>query len=447
MRDKREFYKKLFKVALPITLQSLIVSSLNMVDTFMVGKLGEKSVAAVGIGNQFFFLLSLIFFGISGGCSMYLSQYWGKKDIDNIRKIVGVGTLTVVIVGVIFTIIALIFPKLIVVIFSRDREVIEIAASYLRIVCISYVFTGVTLILSSTLKCMERTIFPMIVSLCAVFINITFNYIFIFGAFGIEAYGVDGAAIATVLARIVETIMIISITFNKKSMIHGKIKSFIDFNREFYFKIIKDVLPVVVNESCWALATISYSIAYGFIGTEAQASIQICNNVQNLFMVLTFGLANGSLVMIGNIVGTGNEKKAKEYAKRFYFISILIGILLGVSMTLTSTSILNYFDVSSQVVNSSISILKVMSIVAPFRVFNIVVVVGVLRGGGDIKKAMYIEVGTMWLVGVPMAFLGALVFKLPVSTVVALTCLEEVAKFILCAIRLKSNKWIRNVAV
>lgn len=447
MRDKREFYKKLFKVALPITLQSLIVSSLNMVDTFMVGKLGEKSVAAVGIGNQFFFLLSLIFFGISGGCSMYLSQYWGKKDMDNIRKIVGVGTLTVVMVGVIFTIIALIFPKLIVVIFSRDGEVIEIAASYLRIVCISYVFTGVTLILSSTLKCMERTVFPMMVSLCAVFINIIFNYIFIFGAFGIKAYGVDGAAIATVLARIVEAIMIISITFNKKSIIHGKIKSFIDFNRGFYYKIIKDVLPVVVNESCWALATISYSIAYGFIGTEAQASIQICNNVQNLFMVLTFGLANGSLVMIGNIVGTGNEKKAKEYAKRFYFISILIGILLGVSMTLASTSILNYFDVSSQVVNSSISILKVMSIIAPFRVFNIVVVVGVLRGGGDIKKAMYIEVGTMWLVGVPMAFLGALVFKLPVSTVVALTCLEEVAKFILCAIRLKSNKWIRNVAV
>lgn len=447
MKNKKEFYNKLFKVALPITLQSLIVSSLNMVDTFMVGKLGEKAVAAVGIGNQFFFLLSLIFFGISGGCSMYLSQYWGKRDVDNIRKIVGVGSITVVVVGMVFTIIALIFPKAIVVIFSRDAEVISIAASYLRIVCISYVFTGVTLILSSTLKCIERTIFPMFVSLCAVLINITFNYIFIFGAFGIPSYGVDGAAVATVLARIVECIMIICIMFNKKSVIHGKIKSFLDFNKEFYYKIIKDVLPVVVNESCWALATISYSIAYGFIGTEAQASIQICNNVQNLFMVLTFGLANGSLVMIGNVVGMGNEKKAKEYAKRFYFISILIGVLLGLSMTLASTSILNYFDVSSQVVNSSISILKVMSIVAPFRVFNIVVVVGVLRGGGDIKKAMYIEVGTMWLVGVPMAFLGALVFKLPVSTVVALTCLEEVAKFILCAIRLKSNKWIRNVAV
>lgn len=447
MENKRNFYRKLFRVALPITLQSLIVSSLNMIDTFLVGKLGEKAVAAVGIGNQFFFLLSLIFFGISGGCSMYLSQYWGKKDKDSIKRIVGVGVITVVAVGILFMFIALIFPKYIVMIFSRDKEVIDIAASFLRIVSLSYVFTGITLILSSTLKCMEKTLVPMLVSLCAVIINIVLNFVLIFGLYGFNAYGVNGSAMATVIARIIECTIIIFLTFNRKSIIHGKFKEFVDFNKGYYFKIIKDVLPVVVNESCWALATISYSIAYGFIGTGAQASIQICNTIQNLFMVITFGVANGSLVMIGNVVGSGDEKGAKEYAKRFYFISILIGVILGLTMTLLAPTILNYFAVSPEVVASSISILIVMSLIAPFRVFNIVVVVGILRGGGDIKNAMYIEVSTMWLVGVPMAFLGALVFKLPVSTVVALTCLEEVAKFILCAIRLKSNKWIRNVAV
>lgn len=445
MSKEREFYTKLLKIALPITLQSLIVSSLNMFDTVMVGTLGEEAVAAVGIANQFFFLLNLILLGVSGGCSIYISQFWGKRDNKNIKKIVGIGTITASILGIIFTLMALIFPEFIVTIFSREKQVIELSSSYLRIVSISYIFTAISIMLSSALKCMEKTIIPMCVSFCAVMINIVFNYILVFGKFGFPVLGVDGSAVATVIARIIEFAIILYVTFNRRSIIHGKLREYLNFDFKYYLNIIRDVLPVVINESCWALATISYSIAYGFIGTSAQASIQICNNVQNLFMVVTFGLASGSLVIIGNTIGAGDNKKAKFYAKKFYAISIIVGIILGLSMVASTPIVMKFFKVSNEVVYASANILKVMAMVAPFRVFNIVVVVGILRGGGDVKKAMYIEVSTMWLIGVPMAFLGALLFKFPVEYVVGLTCLEEVVKFILCVYRLKSDKWIRRV--
>lgn len=445
MFEDKEFYKKLFKVALPIALQSLVVSSLNMFDTVMVGTLGEKAVASVGIANQFFFLLSLIFFGVSGGCSMYLSQYWGKKDTENIRRIIGVGIITTLGVGILFTIVALIFPRQIITIFSRDEEVIPLAISFLRIVSISYVFTGISVILSSSLRCVEKTMTPMVVSFIAVAINIILNYILVFGKFGFPTLGVDGSALATLIARLMEFGVIVYVSFNKRSVIHGKVMEFFNFNKKFYFEIIKDVLPVVVNESCWALATVSYSIAYGFIGTAAQASIQIGNTIQNLFMVIVFGLANGSLVMVGNVVGAGENKKGRAYARKISFIAILIGIILGVSMTASAPFVMKLFKVSQQVVKDTIYILIVMSLIAPFKVFNIVTVVGILRGGGDVKCAMYIEVFTMWCIGVPMAFLGALVFKLPIYLVLVLICLEEAVKFVLCLVRLKSKKWIRSV--
>lgn len=445
MVNQREFYKKLLMVALPIAFQSLIVSSLNMFDTVIVGNLGEKAVASVGIANQLFFLLSLIFFGIGGGCSIYLSQFWGKEDRENIKKIIGTGIVTVSAVALIFTIIALTFPKIIVTIFSRDVEVVNLAASYLRIVSLSYGVTGISVILSSSLRCMEKTLVPMVISFFAVVLNIILNYILVFGKFGFVALGVDGSAVATLIARIFECIAILYVSLNKGSILHGRVKEFFDFNKKFYFNIIKDVFPVVINETCWALGTVSYSIAYGFIGTSAQASAQICNTVQNLFMVITFGIANGSLVMIGNAIGSGNEKKAKAYAGEFCIISIFIGIILGITMTGSAPFIMKLFKVSSDVIKDSINILIVMSISAPFKVFNIVTIVGLLRGGGDVKAAMYIEVFTMWCIGVPMAFLGALIFRLPIHLVVTLICFEEAVKFVFCLTRLKSNKWIRNV--
>ena len=445
MVNQREFYKKLLMVALPIAFQSLIVSSLNMFDTVIVGNLGEKAVASVGIANQLFFLLSLIFFGIGGGCSIYLSQFWGKQDKENIKKIIGTGIITVSVIALIFTIVALTFPRVIVTVFSRDEEVVILAASYLRIVSLSYVVTGISVILSSSLRCMEKTLVPMVISFFAVIINIILNYVLVFGKFGFVALGVDGSATATLIARLFECIAILYVSLNRRSILYGGLKEFFDFNRKFYFKIIKDVFPVVINETCWALGTVSYSIAYGFIGTSAQASAQICNTVQNLFMVITFGVANGSLVMIGNTIGSGNEKKAKVYARKLCIMSIFIGIILGVTMTGSAPFVMKLFKVSSEVIKASINILVIMSVVAPFKVFNIVTIVGILRGGGDVKVAMYIEVFTMWCIGVPMAFLGSLVFRFPVHLVVALICFEEAVKFVFCLTRLKSNKWIRNV--
>lgn len=441
----KQFYKKLIRVALPIAIQSLITNSLNMLDVVIMGSLGENQVAAVGIANQFFFILSLIFFGVSGGCSVYLSQFWGKKDTSNIKKIVGMGVVTVIGIGAAFLLVALLFPNQLVRIFTRDEEVMALSVRFLRIICFSYILTGITVVLSSSLRCTEKAVAPMIVSFIAVIINGLLNYILVFGKLGLNPLGVSGSAVATDIARVIELGLILFFVLNQKSNLRGKVSDFFKFDFAHYKNVIKDIIPVVANEGCWAIAVVAYTAAYGLIGTSAIASMQICSNVQNLFMVITFGVANGCLVVIGNEIGAGKEKRAREYAKKFFYISLVIGVGLGITMTVSAPYIMKLFKVSNGVVKDSITILKIMSIVAPIKVYNIVAIVGILRGGGDTKTALYIEASTMWFIGVPLAFLGAYFLKLPITVVMILISMEEVVKYILSLIRVKSGKWIRNV--
>ncbi|GAB6167635.1 MATE family efflux transporter [Clostridium carnis] len=438
------FFKTLFVLALPIVIQNILTSSLNMADVLMVGALGDKQVAAVGIGNQFSFLFNLIVIGTTGGCSIFISQYWGKKDKENIKKVVGLGGITVIIIAIISTLIAIIIPKLIVGIFSSDEVVIKEAAKYLSIVSISYIATAITFTFATSLRCMEDTKSPMIISAIAVITNIVLNYIFIFGKLGFPAMGCAGSAVATVIARFIECIFImIKVRFNH--VLKGSIKEYIDFNRRFAINIYKSVIPVVLNEACWGLGTFFYSIAYGKLGTEAIASVQITNNIQNMFFVLCFSMASASLVMIGNKIGAGKEESAKRYGRKFAILSIIIGVLLGLLVLLLARPILGLFNVSDVVKENSIIILRIYSLFYPIRVVNLVLIVGVFRGGGDAGFALKTEAFTMWGIGVPMAFIGAGILGLPIYIVLLMVTLEEVCKFIISIIRLKSYKWIHNV--
>lgn len=442
--NDKKFFKTLFILALPIIMQNILTSSLNMADTLMIGSIGDSQVAAVGIGNQFSFLFNLIVIGTTGGCSIFISQYWGKKDKKNIKKVVGIGGVTVIMVAIISMILALFVPELIVVIFTKDPEVIREASSYLAIVSLSYIVTAITFTIATSLRCMEDAKTPMIISAVAVGVNIVLNYIFIFGKLGFPAMGVKGAAIATVIARIIECILLM-IKGHKHKVLHGDFKEYFQFNTEFVFLIYKSVIPVVLNEACWGLGTFFYSIAYGKLGTESMASVQITNNIQNLFFVVCFSMASSSLVMIGNQIGAGEEEIAKRYGRKFTILAFAMGVILGIIVFLLASPILKLFNVSDIVKEYSIIILKIYSICYPIRVVNLILIVGVFRGGGDAGFALKAEALTMWFIGVPMAFIGALILKFPIYLVILMVTAEEVAKFIVSIFRFKSYKWIHNV--
>lgn len=440
----KKFYKTLFILALPIIIQNLLMTSLNMADTVMSGALGDRAVAAVGIGNQVTFLVQLFMIGITAGCSIFVAQFWGNKDKKNIKKVVGIGIISSLIISVLAIIVVLIFSTNIGMIFSQDSEVINLAASYLKIVAPTYIATAITLGLAFSLRSMEDAKTPMIISAIAVGINITLNYVFIFGKLGMPVMGVQGAALATLIARIIECILLM-IVANKNEVLTGAIKDYLDFNKEFIVEVYRSVIPVLLNEACWGVGNFLYSVAYGQIGTEAMASVQICTNVQNIFMVLSMSMASASLVIIGNNIGAGEEAKARDYGNKITILSLIIGVVSGVVMIVSAPAILSLFNVSALVKANSISILRIFSFLAPIRMINLVLIVGAFRGGGDAGYALKVEGFSMWLIGVPMAFIGSIFLGLTVSQVMILVSLEEVIKFIASIVRLRSGKWIKNI--
>lgn len=440
----KKFYKTLLILALPIIVQNLLMSSLSMVDTMMVGALGDIPVAAVGIGNQVNFLVQLFMFGITGGSAIFISQFWGKKDLDNIKKTVGLSVISVAIVGFIATIVVFLGVESIAKLFSSEAALLSEVHVYLRIMTTSYVINGVTISLAYSLRSIEDTKTPMIISAISILTNVVLNYCLIFGNFGLPELRVAGAAIATVIARFVEFILLF-IVARKNRALRGSYKKFIDFDFTFIKTVYIAIIPVMLNEISWGCGNFLYSVAYGQIGTSAMAAVQICNNVQNIFVVVCMSMASAALVMIGKQIGAGKEKRAKEYSKRFIALALVCGLTISVGMVTLSQSILSLFNVSTEVKEYSILILRVYAVMAPFRMINLVSIVGILRGAGDAKFCLKIESVSMWCVGVPLAFIGAVVLGLEVHHVMMLVTLEEFLKFIFCMTRFKGGKWIKSV--
>jgi putative MATE family efflux protein len=444
-RVDREFLSNMLKIALPIMVQNLVTSSLNMADTIMVGKLGEVEIAAVGIANQYFFFFTMIIFGLCGGCSVFISQYWGKKDFINIKRILGLGLVSVLLVSIVFMAVGFINPGKIISLFNKDSTVIDLGGKYLFIVLFSYIFTAVTFIYSFSLRSIGNTVAPLIVNIAALLCNVFFNYVLIFGKFGAPALGVEGAAIATLIARAVEAIILVFLIYKDNGVFAANLTELKDLNVEFFKKSYKIIMPVLLNDVFWAVASLIYSVVYGRMGTGATAAVQICNTVSNMFMVVTFGMASASAIMVGNSIGEGKEKQTIDYAKKFMVLSLYLSIILGLILALTAPLILYLFNVSDDVRSSTLIMLYIVSFIFVVRFMGLVIIVGILRGAGDARSALIIEGCTMWFIGVPLTIMGAFLFKLPVHLVYALAILEEVVKFILSLMRLKSRKWINNI--
>ncbi|HZJ76124.1 MAG TPA: MATE family efflux transporter [Oscillospiraceae bacterium] len=443
--EQLNFYKTLFKLAIPIIIQNLITSSINMVDTIMIGKIGESEIAAVGIANQYFFLFNLLIIGFTSGAGVFISQYWGQKNEEYIQKTLGLSLISSIISSILFTIIALLIPQTIIKLFNRDPYVIELGVRYLKITCISYIFTGISLTYGVSSRCIEDTIPPMLVSIIALITNAVLNYIFIFGHLGFPAMGVRGAAIATLIARIVEAVVLVFYIYAKKGVLAASWKQITDISKSFIQKAARTIIPVVINDIFWALAMIIYAIAYGYLGTQAMAAVQITTTVQNVFMVFTFGIAHSAAVMIGNQVGAGNIETGRLYSKRFLKLSVISGILTGIMLALGTPTILSFFNISKEVHNSALRILYIISATMFIKLTSAVIIVGILRGGGDTGYALKIETLTMWGIGVPLVFLGSFILKLPIEIVVLMLVLEEITKTTFSIKRLRTGNWIRQV--
>ena len=444
--DNKKFYKTLITLCIPIIIQNLLSNLINMVDTIMVGGLGEISVASIGIANQYFFLYNMALSGIIGGASLFIAQFYGKNDKLNIRKITGLSVISALMIGITFMIVALFSPKFIIYFFSKDLDVIKVATNYFSIIGFCYPIIAISNVFSMGSRSIRNPKLGMICSTISLFINIILNYVFIFGKLGMPALGASGAAIATVIARIIELILLVSYIYFIKD----------DYELRFTFKDIKlinkDLLkayiskttPTFLNDTLWAFGTVLYAVAYSKAGTSAIAASQIASSTGKFFIVTAVCVAIGSSIMIGNELGADNIKKAIHYSKKFAILVTLVGAIFGLLLIISIPGLIKLFSVSDQLMPDIKKIFVIMGILMALKTFNTFIIIGVLRSGGDTKYALFLEMGCMWIVSLPLTFFAA--YKgLPIYILVGLTYTEEVVKFIFGVPRAISKKWAQNL--
>ncbi|WP_308576408.1 MATE family efflux transporter [uncultured Fusobacterium sp.] len=441
----KKFIKTLMLLAIPIILQSLVTASLNLLDNLMIGSLGENEIAAVGISNQFYMLYYYTIMGITLGAGIFMSQFWGKKDVTSIHKFLGISLVVGMISTIFFAILAFFFPEMIMKIFIDESIVIEQGVAYLKMVALSYIFTTISLAYAAALRSIGQTKIPMYGSLVGLIFNGILNYIFIFGKFGAPVMGVAGAALGTTVSRFMELAFILFIIYKNKNVVAGKISQLLDFNFDLVKRYFITATPVVFNDVMWIAGITAYFIAYSKLGINATATMQIANTINNVFNIFGIGIASASAILIGNKIGAGKEEDAKEDAIKISVFGVLIGIIIGIFFFFLSPFIAMLFKITPETYENLIFVLKVMAIILPLRFFGITQIIGVLRGGGDVMYAIITELVAVWLIGVPLSFIGAVYFNLPITIVYILVCLEEPFKAIATYPRLRSGKWIKNL--
>ncbi len=440
------YYHTLFKLMIPITIQQFFNSGLALVDSMLVGQLGDTAVASVSLAFQVFFVLFLIYFGINTGSAIFTAQFWGNNDQDSIRKVVGLNILINISVGIIFTLVAQLIPEKVLAIYSADPEVIALGARYLRVFSMGYIFSGISYGLFGILRSTENVRIPMIVNSSAIILNTVLGFILIFGHLGFPKMGVMGAAFAGVTAKTVELIAILGILIYSRSFLIKDIKNLFPIKSEFLARFAKTTLPVAVNELAWSLGISAYNAIYAHIGTESVAATNIAGNIENLAFVPFIALGNAVAIMIGNRIGAGEIPIARDYAKRSLILAVSSGFVMGVIMFLNRTWLLDIYKISDATQSHANIIIGLLSLVMGIKAWNMVIFIGVMRAGGDTRRALIIELSTMWFYGVPAAWIGANLFHLPVEYVVPLVLSEEVLKSVIVFFRFRSGKWIHHLA-
>lgn len=439
-----DFLKTIIRTAFPIAMQFFLASAVNLIDVVMIGSLGDAAVAASGGANQIFFLLNLMLFGINSGASVFLSQFWGTRDLRNVRRTMGMMYLLGSVAVTLFTLGAVLVPQFLVGFYVHEEPALSLGASYLRIVGISYPVTALSMILSMVCRCTGDVSLPTRASMLSIGLNVGGNALLIFGLCGFPALGLNGAAIATAIARTAECLFLVIAVYRRKLPGAASLRELFAFDRNFVTKYIKTAWPVLLNEILWSTGISLYSVAYGMLGTAALAAVQISNTAIQLVTVFTRGLSNACGIYIGRTVGAGDREKAIDYGYRFSILLPATGMVTCLVMIVVHPLILMLYQITPETLALAKTLLILQSLQMILKSDSMVLVVGIFRAAGDTLFACLLDTGSVWLVGVPMAFLGVKL-GLPLWGLSMLIFLDDIAKVTVGFVHLFKEKWVKNV--
>ncbi len=439
------FASDLLRIGLPIALQNFVSASVNMIATIMVGRLGATSLAGVGLGNQVYFLLMLFLFGVSTGGGVFTAQYWGKKDLSGVRRTVGLSMAIGVFAALAFAAAAAIAPAALIGLYSRDGEVIALGARYLRISALGYLPLAISSVLGLSMRSVEKVRLPLLATAFSLAVSLFLSWVLIFGKLGAPAMGVEGAAWAGVVARVIECAILGFIARARRYPCIGRLREMADWPGTWVKRYIQVALPVVLNEVTWSVGITLYSVIFARAGTEALAAYSVTNTVSQLAMVIFFGTGNAAAMMIGKKIGEGDRGSAFAYARRFALIAPLLGIGVGALIVPFRLLLPFLFRLEGPVFSQASVMLLVLAGLYPFKVFNFHLVVGVCRAGGDTRFGMFYDLFGVWGLALPLAALGAFAWGFPAWGIYLMTASDDLGKSLLGIWRLRSRRWLHDV--
>ncbi len=447
IKDKN-FYKVLFSIALPIAAQNFITFTVSLADSLMLGKVGEIALSGANLANQLFFILMIVTFGVTSAAMVFASQYWGKDDVFSMKRVITIMLRIAAVISVVASALAICIPETVMNWYSDDPAVIEAGAKYLRIIGWAYPFYSITNAMASVLRSAHIVKISIVIYLSSLIVNVSLNWVLIFGNLGAPALGIEGAAIATAIARVVEfIILIIYLAFFEKK-VHYTIKDFFVPVKDYVSAFVKTGAPVILNEAVWSIGTSVLSMIIGHISTEFVSANSIANIVWQAVWVVIAGMGNATSVVIGNAVGRGEEKSIiLSKAKTIVLLSAAMGVLSAITLIIIRGPVINFYEVSEATKALAYDLIVSYAMIIVLQAMSMQYVVGIFRGGGDTKTAMLVDVLFLWTVAIPLGAFTGLVLGWAPPLVYIMLRSDELLKNVIGFFRLRSGKWIRDITV
>lgn len=446
----KPFWSITLRLAIPIAVQNMLTSSFALIDTLMVSRLGDVALSSVGMAGQWSWLLNLVSFGLCSGMSVFAAQFWGVKDHKSMRKVFGIALISSLVVSSVFALVGFFAPTDVIRLFNKDTAVIASGSSYMKIACFSYPAVSLTVILSGFLRNIEKVKVPMYVSAVTTVLNAVFNYGFIFGKFGLPEMGVRGAALATCISSWSGPVLLILISLIQKNHMVTQPKDIISFDFSLIKQFFRRAMPVVLNETVWALGIVILNTIYSNMGYEYYAAVTILKTVSDLSFAFFVGLGNACVIMVGKSIGSGKTERGVLDSKRFAILVPSAALIVGIAITVLRTPLISIFNmgqnISELTVTTAKQIIMFVGLEMVIRMIPYVQVVGIFRSGGDTFVGMLCDVSSLWFLAIPAAAFAAKVLSLPFIAVFMIAYLaEDIPKCIFCLIHFKSLKWIKPV--
>ncbi|MFI3324640.1 MAG: MATE family efflux transporter [Clostridia bacterium] len=440
----KEFYMATIAIALPIMAQSFVTSFVNLIDNIMIGSVSAIALTSVTVANKYYMIFTSALFGVTGGASIFISQFFGAKQENKCQKSFNILLSLCLIIGLIFMMSVVVFPTKIISIFTTTPEIMESSLLYIKYIAFSYVPYAISMAIIAALRAVGINKIQLKIGIITVFTNTILNFILIYGHFGLPALGVEGAAIATLTARLLECVIYLTIIIKKYSLFKLDIKGLFAYDFDLFKKLMTKTIPLTINEIMFGVGQATVFTAYMSVNEYLVSAISVVDTVVNIAFIIFAGLSSAIAILIGKTLGAGKIEEAKSNAVKLIVFGVIVGIVISSILAICAVFVPNLYDFDAEINQTIIRLLRIKAILLPIYVVNVCCFF-TLRAGGETLNTMIMDSGCLWGFTVLTAILLSNFTTLPLITVYACVEAMEILRMLVALYFFKKGKWANNL--